>query len=351
MKRAVRVLATLYLIALLVLWGFIHFDTGNLWQVTLFLFSPRWAVAIPLVVLVPLTLLYQFRLTWAYALHALIIVFPIMDCRIGWSSPEAKNAGQTLRVMTYNVGGGKIHADRLMALAKSQRIDVIMLQECPGPLAKTVFQELGWTRRQQSNIAIGSSLELGELQILAKQPHKNYHSIAAVSCELRLPAGFPTTNHDDDGSSLSTTVRLVTVHFPTFRPAFERALQFDVDAGAAIEELAIQYGELVEPVVHRVDAFDVPTIVAGDFNVPVDSASYRDHWSHYQNALSIAATGLRYTKHTRLHGIRIDHVLADGNWSVASAVVGPDLGGDHRPVIVDLVYDQPAEAPLAGGGH
>jgi endonuclease/exonuclease/phosphatase (EEP) superfamily protein YafD len=70
--------------------------------------------------------------------------------------------------------------------------------------------------------------------------------------------------------------------------------------------------------------------------MPVDSAIYRRYWSAWQNAFSTAGLGFGYTKYTRRWGIRIDHVLAGDEWRVLEARVGPDLGGDHRPVVVKL---------------
>ena len=79
-----------------------------------------------------------------------------------------------------------------------------------------------------------------------------------------------------------------------------------------------------------------PVIVAGDFNMPVDSALYERYWSGLQNAFSIAGLGYGQTKFTRFYGIRIDHVLASREWQILTARVGPNLGGDHRPLVVDL---------------
>ncbi len=334
-QRALRFSAIVYLAVLLVLWGFIYFDTGKLWPVTLFLFSPRWIVAFPLWVLVPLTLAFRTRLTYAYVLHGLIIVFPVMGYRMAWSRPDQLDAGRAMTVMTYNLGEGHIDTDELVGLTIRHGIDVLVLQECPASLSKPVFEKLGWAHRQESNIAIGSPSDLGEMQILDR-PAGQPWGIAAVCCELRFPAAAPlayTVNKDPLGPA---TVRIVAVHFPTFRPALEKARRFETTAGAAIDDLGVQYRAHVASVREQVRSFRVPTVIAGDFNIPVESAYYRDYWSGFQNALSSVGTGLRHTKHTRFHGVRIDHVLADGNWEIGSAVVGPGLGGDHRPVIVNL---------------
>ena len=339
MRRAVRYLAVIYLATLLVLWGLIHFDTGGLWQVTLFLFSPRWAVAVPLVILIPLTLAFDFRLVFAYVLHGLIILIPILGYRVSWTESADTDPASSLRVMTYNLGGGAIDIDKVVDLTVARKIDVLVLQECPNSLSKPIFEKLGWTRRQQFNLAIGSPYELGEMRIVTSQRPEEYNGVAAAFCDLHV-VDARLGNASADAPPKSRAVRIVDVHFPTFRPAFEQARQLDLDTATAIAEVGAQYSETVEPVRREVEAFQAPTIIAGDFNVPVESAYYRNYWSDYQNALSRVGHGLRYTKHTRIHGVRIDHVLADGNWSIVSAEVGPGLGGDHRPVIVELALKE-----------
>ena len=89
----------------------------------------------------------------------------------------------------------------------------------------------------------------------------------------------------------------------------------------------------------------------GDFNLPVESAIYRRSWGSFHNALSETGLGLVPTKHTRWHGVRIDHVLAGPGWQAIRAWVGPGLGGDHRPVIADLRWvGGPIEEPPRSEG-
>jgi vancomycin resistance protein VanJ len=334
MQRALCVSSVLYLIVLLVIWGCVLFDSGAWWPVTLFLFSPRWAVALPLVVLIPLTLVWRRKWTLIYFLHAWIILFPIMGLGVAWDSRKDAALGPSLRIMTCNLGEGADRIDRIIALVKAHRIQVLTLQECLPTISQTVFSELGWPYEQAGNIALGSSLKLERVHVIARQPPSHYNAVAAIACDFRLSEGPAPI--DGDASPDQERVHLICLHLPTFRPGFEKARKFDVRAGDEIEQLGSGFREVVEQIQHDIDAQTDALLIAGDFNVPVESVFYRDYWSDYQNALSIAGSGLRYTKYTRLHGIRIDHVLADDNWSVRSAMVGPDLGGDHRPVIVEL---------------
>jgi endonuclease/exonuclease/phosphatase (EEP) superfamily protein YafD len=82
-------------------------------------------------------------------------------------------------------------------------------------------------------------------------------------------------------------------------------------------------------------------VIAGDFNMPTDSDIYQLYWSSYTNAFSAAGLGFGYTKFTRWHGIRIDHILAGPGWRCRRSWVGPDVGSDHRPVLAELTWVGP----------
>jgi vancomycin resistance protein VanJ len=77
-------------------------------------------------------------------------------------------------------------------------------------------------------------------------------------------------------------------------------------------------------------------IVAGDFNMPVESRIYRRYWTRCDNAFSRVGRGFGYTRVLYRFSIRIDHLLICSGWTAVGAQVGPDLASDHLPVIVDL---------------
>jgi endonuclease/exonuclease/phosphatase (EEP) superfamily protein YafD len=86
-----------------------------------------------------------------------------------------------------------------------------------------------------------------------------------------------------------------------------------------------------------VDAGDGPTVVGGDFNLPVESSIFQRHWGDLINSFSAAGTGWGVTKRTTAIGVRIDHVLVGREWRVVSSFVGPEIGSDHLPLVTDLV--------------
>jgi endonuclease/exonuclease/phosphatase (EEP) superfamily protein YafD len=83
---------------------------------------------------------------------------------------------------------------------------------------------------------------------------------------------------------------------------------------------------------------DGPTLVLGDFNMTCDSTIFHRDWRDWQDAFSTAGWGLGHTFASRKIGLRIDHILADRrHWHVRSCQVGPDLKGQHRPVVAELL--------------
>ena len=125
---------------------------------------------------------------------------------------------------------------------------------------------------------------------------------------------------------LTAVVDRQTLIAPARKAQLERETTNREDQSAAIEKAA---AELLPDV-----------IIAGDFNMPTDSAIYRRDWSGHCNAFSSAGLGFGYTILSPYpacpFGVRIDHVLSGPSWAPARAWVGPDLGSDHLPVIAEL---------------
>ena len=81
-------------------------------------------------------------------------------------------------------------------------------------------------------------------------------------------------------------------------------------------------------------------VLAGDFNLTVDSPIYRNFWSVYQNAYSRTMFGYGHTKKTKInvfrYRTRIDHILSTSRLKPLQAWTGPDLGSDHLPLIAEF---------------
>jgi endonuclease/exonuclease/phosphatase (EEP) superfamily protein YafD len=148
------------------------------------------------------------------------------------------------------------------------------------------------------------------------------------------------------------------VHMPTARYALEQLPDRSSpvlvsSAGVAAVRADIERRrQAAESVGQWVDTFDDAVLVLGDFNMPVDSAIYRQFWSDWTNAFSAAGFGLGRTKHTPMRaldgmllGSRIDHILVRPGVRVTSCWVGPSMGSDHRSVCADLSVTSRHAAP------
>ena len=82
----------------------------------------------------------------------------------------------------------------------------------------------------------------------------------------------------------------------------------------------------------------IGSLLAGDFNMPVESAIYGQCWSRFSNAFDAVGLGLGHTKFTRWRGVRIDHILAGPGWRFRRCWVGPDVHSDHHPVIAEVEW-------------
>lgn len=78
-----------------------------------------------------------------------------------------------------------------------------------------------------------------------------------------------------------------------------------------------------------------PTVIAGDFNAtPWSSAFQGLAQQGYYRSLNLFPTWP--AKFKGLMGIPIDQVLASSHWQLRSARIGPNIGSDHYPIIVEL---------------
>jgi vancomycin resistance protein VanJ len=135
----------------------------------------------------------------------------------------------------------------------------------------------------------------------------------------------------------SGAIDVVSVHLETVREALDEVLHRAWRGAQGMRNNIAQ--RRFESGVARAYALDskAPFIVVGDFNMPVESAIYREFWGSFTNAFSAAGFGLGYTKQTSYFGIRIDHVLLGPGWKCLRAWVGSEGAGyDHLPMITDV---------------
>jgi endonuclease/exonuclease/phosphatase (EEP) superfamily protein YafD len=295
------------------------------WPATLLLFAPRWIWALPLLVLVPAALWRRPRLLWPLAATVPVLLVGVMGFVLPTPAKLRAPEVQTeLRVLTYNIGGGEIAPAAFAPWLESQAVDVAVFQECEYPIeqAKAGLAQAGWKVELQHGSCMVSRHPIRKVEV--RDPREIW-KMGGSGVIVRYEVATP-----------SRVVTVINVHLETVREGLTAVMQRGLGGASEMESNIDQRD--IESVLARAFANQTsgPLIVAGDFNMPVESAIYRAHWGEFTNAFSCAGWGFGATKATRWHGIRIDHVLLGPGWSCAGAQIGADLGLDHRPVVVDL---------------
>lgn len=293
------------------------------WPATVLMFAPRWPWVLPLLALLPALLWRGRRLLPVWAAGLGLWAFGVMGVNLPLNAAAwGLGAGAAdLRVASYNMGQIKTSTAALAELLGRMAPDVMAIQECD-PEVVQGLKPMGW------QVATGHGSCLVSRHPIAEAQQRDQSAIWAMGGSgVMVRYGIDTPGQ---------RVVVVNLHLETVRKGLSEAIARRGDAAQAMTDNLEQRS--LESLLARQFTREAggPLIVTGDFNMPVESALYRRDWADLTNAFHAAGWGTGATKHTRWHGIRIDHVLTGPGWQAVQAEVGPDLGGDHRPMVVDL---------------
>jgi len=310
-----------YLLALLGAALLVRLATDVVLIATVLSFGPRWLLLLPGVF--GLFVITRHRRQWptllVYVVTCSVLLNPSLNVAAYWSPPR----GNTIRIVTQNIGGGRLDMARFIEWLSDTEPDVVLLQECSnrGAAVLQAFQQ--WQAHRDGGLCLATRFEIQEVAAVDRRAFGGWGNIAV---RYRTAA---------EGLSLT----LLNVHLETPREGFEafgRGWSAGMAAVARVDRLRRLESRLARDLLGS--SPDEGVAVAGDFNMPVESAIYRDSWSDLANAFSEAGLGLGHTKATRWFGTRIDHVLANRLLTPVRSWVGPSVGGDHRPVVADFVF-------------
>jgi endonuclease/exonuclease/phosphatase (EEP) superfamily protein YafD len=236
-------------------------------------------------------------------------------------------------VLTCNVEGENAGPAALHRLIVKLQPDVVALQECPDwdqASLSRLFPE-PWTVRRGGTLLVASrhAIVAPPETHLRNRPPSREPVVNGLYCVVESPQG---------------RLGICSVHQRTPRPGLYIVLDgqtgLSAERGRAVTEETAARRMEAEDLVAWLQGRDVPTVVAGDLNMPIDSAIYRDCWSRFDNVFSQAGFGFGSTKVIRVHGVlyglRIDHVLVDGPWKPRRAWVADSVGSDHLPLVAEV---------------
>lgn len=294
------------------------------WLATMLLFGPRWVLLLPLVILVPASLRWDRALLVPLALAMVIVLGSVMGFRTGWRSWLASpDSTRDVTVMTLNARGGSTLSATLTDLLLGSQLDALAIQECGAELGRQVEALQNWHTDSRDGLCLVSRYPIT--------------TVSAMEREAFRVAG---------GAALVVTYRLETepvplhltnLHLETPRAGLERIRAGQLDEGIPTLEQKSSLRELeLRRAARRANEFPRPQIVVGDFNTPPESPIYREAWSEWTNAFSVAGRGFGYTRMNGWIRARIDHILVDKSLNVIRAWAGPDVGSDHKPMIATV---------------
>ena len=359
-ERLAASAAWAYLVIACVAWLLLITTSEHAIPGTIIAYGPRWLALWPLVILVPAALIFSRIAIVPLALAALIIVVPIMGARISLSTigsralPLTPAAG-TFRVVTFNTRGGAPLAADLPAFLDIYKPDVIMLQECGDVLWDALQRQTALHSARHGTLCTASHWPMGDVETMPRDDFSNaaQRSMGGAGLVMRVRFGTPYG-----------PLSVVNLHLETARRGLEGMLgkqglirddplgltdeqRSDATDNAEANEEAFENNAAIRNRESQLasrwaveGSANIPVVIAGDFNLPVESTIFRRYWSRFTDAFEARGNGLGWTKvEGRWLRIRIDHLLTtDSGPKPIRVIVGSGFLSDHKPVIADYAW-------------
>jgi endonuclease/exonuclease/phosphatase (EEP) superfamily protein YafD len=252
--------------------------------------------------------------TWAYAALAVGAVNLVVILPLYLGSPVADPALPDVRVMNFNLlSSNESYAD-VIEYIKTVDADVVLLHEASRPWEVAIdAADLGYEviRPRSEELIFGTLILVRGKGVSAVSYGFAARSPRAVALSF-VPEGWPEP------------VEVLVTHplAPTDR---ERASLRDAQLAFAADWVAGREG---------------PFFVVGDLNATPWSWSFRKLMSSGDLRNSQAGFGLQASfpaSASAVLRVPIDHLLYSDGLGVRDRLLGPPMGSDHFPLIVDLV--------------
>jgi endonuclease/exonuclease/phosphatase (EEP) superfamily protein YafD len=327
-RRAFAVVCWAYLVAVLALWLVLQ-RADEWWPATILMFSPRWAFALPPLVLLPAAAFLRRRLLILISLASgLVAAWPVAGFNVPWSRLTGPaRVGEPFRVLTLNMHYSREAPASLEEFITANAPDVVAIQEWPGANRSGLKAAPGWHTHQTPRLFLASRHPIRSTVELGHDSMGEHASVAHY--ELETPIGL---------------VHVFSLHTATDRQGISDIIHESSKGPAEVRANSARRRGQCEYVAGQAAACRGPVVVVGDFNTPPESPIFPRVWSGYTDAFSSAGWGWGYTFVGAKTTVRIDHILAAEGWHVSGCRVGPKVGSPHRPVIAELIWagDPPA---------
>ena len=324
-------LCVLNAIVALAFWLLIRYAADRWWPATVLLYTPRWPLLVPLLVLVPWAWRTRRRWLWLPVLTGLFVLFPFMDFNVPWHRPAAAAPKAfKLRLLTCNLHRIELTVASLNKYIEQIRPDVVAFQDYSNWDEMPCLSAPEWHTYQVGN----------QIFLASKYPIVHVHDLNLERIEGNDDNEFPRRFGIAVCFDLQTPAGLlhvVNVHLVSPHKGLEMLAEETEHGVRMLEAGSIRRRNESALVESWISAQSGPVIAAGDFNMPAESPIYREFWSKYPDAFRSAGWGYGFTHLSVLSELRIDHVLMTDGTTCTGVQIGPACGTPHRPLVADLL--------------
>lgn len=293
------------------------------WATGLALFAPPVLWLAPAPVLVLLALVFSRRLLLALAATVAVVVVYFAD--FGWSAPNVAR-GRSYTIVSNNTGDRDL--DRLIALAKEVRADIVLLQDSTRTEARKLQREIG-----AAHVAW-----IGEFLIITRFPILKSRKSDVPSDTQMTPAAW--FELDCDGQPLA----VCSVHLPTPRHEFLRLRGKGIlskETRQSVAEAMKHRVRVARELAAEIAAEKRPVIVAGDLNAPAQGHVRRIFAAGLTDCFAVVGDGNGLTFPGRSNTpfdwsgrwLRIDYVFAGKGVRPLAARAEPHGRAQHMAVV------------------
>ena len=229
-----------------------------------------------------------------------------------FDNPALDQAQAVLRLVFINVHTENARSDQVIALVDTEKPDIVVLTEVDArwmeelkPLSAGYPHRIEAPQEDNFGIALWSRIPVARGEVV-----------------WFGEAGVPSI--EADFLHRDRLITLIGTHpVPPVGPAESRLRDRQLAAISA-----------------RTILLERPVVVMGDLNTTPWAPSYRRFCSGGRVKDTFGARGLQATwpASLRILGIPLDHCLVSAEFRLVDRRLGPTVGSDHRPLIVDLAW-------------
>lgn len=300
----------------------------NYWLSTALLYAPPGVFLAPLLLLIPATLIWDWKQCPLHVVTAIVVIHYFMEWKWGPGLDQNKS---DFTVITNNVGQNNRTSFR--SFQEKHHPDVILLQDIGG----RVYQ---YQKTFPGYYAAAS----GEFGLLSR--HRILDAKLVDELERPVAARFVI---EVDGEEIV----LYNVHLPTPRDALGllrgNGLRYSILTGGGVfssyardqlQDFMDRSKRMAERIAASAEAESAPVILGGDFNAPAQGRIAKVFSDKFIDAHERKGWGCGFTIPGRTHNpfslfgpfLRIDHIYSNTQLLPVGSEVEQDRPSQHRAV-------------------